>query len=107
MKTIFIMGHGVVSVQNRPEFAELHAARPLRSGQQGGAAQQPDMAVGLGVVTQRALGHRVVLLRQQTGGAGGLDQLIEEQLGLRSRTDEQIGLDQPGRAQMESAFASG
>ncbi|SHY39422.1 Uncharacterised protein [Mycobacteroides abscessus subsp. abscessus] len=59
------------------------------------------------MVTQRALGHRVVLLRQQTRGAGGLDQLIEEQLGLRSCPDEQIGLNQPGRAQMESAFASG
>ena len=40
------------------------------------------MGVGLGVVAQGAFGDGVVFLGEQAGGAGGVDDLGEEVLGL-------------------------
>ena len=58
------------------------------------------------MVAERPLGHRVVLLRQQAGRSRGGDEAIEQRLGLRPLVGQQVGLDQPRRAQVEAAFGA-
>ena len=64
------------------------------------------MAVGLRMVTERAFGDRVVLLGQQAGRTRRGDEAVEERLGLRPLVGQQVCLDQPRGAQVETAFGA-
>ena len=64
------------------------------------------MRVRLRVVAERALGPRVVLLREQAGGAGELEHLVEQRLGVALAADERVGVREPERAEVESALAA-
>src|SRR5690606_19122755 len=75
--------------------------------EQDRAADQPEVRVRLRVVAQRALRDRVVLLGQQAGRAGTVDDLLEELLGLGSPPGEQVRLDHPRGAQVEAALVAG
>lgn len=65
------------------------------------------MAVRLGVVAQRAFRDGVVLLREQSGRTRCRDQLIEQCLCLQALSDQQVGLDEPGGAEVEPTFDAG
>ena len=65
------------------------------------------MAVRLRMVAEASLRLRVVLLGQQPGRPRAVQHLREQLLGVGPAPGAQVGLDQPGRADVESAFASG
>src|SRR5699024_9528903 len=66
-----------------------------------------EMRIGLGVVAQVGLGDGVVLLGQQARGPEEVVDLPEQIPGVVDATDLDEGLDEPGRADVESALQTG
>src|SRR5688572_17583907 len=83
------------------------ARRSSQAVQQQSTVDDPDVAVGLRVVAEPPLGERIVLLRQQTRRAGAGDHLLEEFLRVRAPPGAQVGLDEPGAADVEAALTPG
>ena len=71
------------------------------------AADQPEVAVGLRVVAEATLGERVVLLRQEPRRPRGLEHLLEELLRVAAPAGAQVGLHEPGRADVEPTLEPG
>ena len=59
------------------------------------------------MVAQRPLRDRVVLLREQSRWARHVHELLEELLGLGAPPGQQVRLDQPRGAEVESALVAG
>ena len=76
-------------------------------GEGEGAADDPEVAVRLGVVPEPTLGVHLVLLREQAGRTGQLEQPSEQRLGVLTAADHQVGLDEPGRADVHAALDAG
>ena len=71
------------------------------------AVDQTEVAVGLRVVPESALGERVVLLGQEAGRSRRFEHLLEELLGVATPVGAEVGLDQPRRANVEAALDPG
>src|SRR5262245_65759056 len=99
---------GLVPRRPRPAPARSRAGSASGApGQQGGAADQAQVTVGLGMVAQAALGLRVELLGQESRRAGAVEHLLEQLLGVGPAAGAQVGLDHPRRADVEAALAPG
>src|SRR5260370_42300360 len=65
-----------------------------RTGEALGAPDEAEVAVGLGVLADGALGDRVGFPGQQAGRASGTGELAEEVFGVDTPPGEQVRLDQ-------------